>query len=642
MKKIYLIPLMGLLLGACSNDDMLQSPDNSPNDVANASGYLTINLASTGAFGSRADDSYVQGPGTYVDGSPAENKVNKVRFYFFNDGAPCLVRKNPVGGTNEYFSFIDWVPANANNQEGGADHNDATVEKTLTTTLVFSKPASGDDPNQVVAVINPPSSIEQMNDNLPLEGASGLRAQIGNYLLDGTTVLNNNNFIMTNSVFATGSPLKTQYAQPITDAQVGKTYSDALANPVTIFVERVAARVDFAFDGSESSNLVKKDLANGGYAFDVSATFAPKNVQDLNSDLTPQAPQQVYFKPEAWALASFTTRSNLIKEINPSWASDLFGVAGNPWNADIYFRSFWGINPSITPDTYNWYSFTQITGNNANGQPAANVTKVGNAIDGKPIYTLENANPDATDAQNYFNSLTSEVEGGTAPTFNVNDGMNPLSPTKVIFVGRLVDGAGNPLTICEFRGMQFTEAGLMEYVASLLNIYSSTDNGTTGTRITASDLKLVTQSEWLNSAPNKNIDGRYYSYFELSDQGKGKTWYYQTTPGNYQAIPEGKINQYIDDDLGNSHAKVWMNGMTYYYYDIRHLGVAGSVGSIGIVRNHIYDTTVTKITGLGTPVLNPEEVIYPEKPESDKNNIATVIKILSWRLVSTSYDVEWP
>ena len=78
--------------------------------------------------------------------------------------------------------------------------------------------------------------------------------------------------------------------------------------------------------------------------------------------------------------------------------------------------------------------------------------------------------------------------------------------------------------------------------------------------------------------------------------------------------------------------------MTYYYYEIKHL--QGS-DEIGVVRNHIYKTTITNIAGLGTPVYNPGDVIYPEKPEDNAHYIAAEINILSWRVVKNNYNLEW-
>ena len=88
-------------------------------------------------------------------------------------------------------------------------------------------------------------------------------------------------------------------------------------------------------------------------------------------------------------------------------------------------------------------------------------------------------------------------------------------------------------------------------------------------------------------------------------------------------------------ELGS--AKVWKDGYTYYYFDIKHLG-----NKIGVVRNHIYDANITKLTGLGTPVYNPDEIIYPEKPIDDEETfIAAQINILSWRIVKNDVELDW-
>ena len=85
-------------------------------------------------------------------------------------------------------------------------------------------------------------------------------------------------------------------------------------------------------------------------------------------------------------------------------------------------------------------------------------------------------------------------------------------------------------------------------------------------------------------------------------------------------------------------AKVWSEGRTYYYFDIKHLGNKKN----GVVRNHIYDANITARTGLGTPVYNPDEIIYPEKPEDDDNSfIAAQINILSWRVVANDVTLDW-
>ena len=102
------------------------------------------------------------------------------------------------------------------------------------------------------------------------------------------------------------------------------------------------------------------------------------------------------------------------------------------------------------------------------------------------------------------------------------------------------------------------------------------------------------------------------------------------------------IIKWIEDALKNKdlvdRALVWREGMTYYYFEILH-NKAGN--QPGVVRNHVYKTKITSIAGLGTPVYDPEQTIYPEKPEDNDHYIAAEVNILSWHIVSDSYDLKW-
>ena len=134
---------------------------------------------------------------------------------------------------------------------------------------------------------------------------------------------------------------------------------------------------------------------------------------------------------------------------------------------------------------------------------------------------------------------------------------------------------------------------------------------------------------------SKTQDGRYKVYIQLADAvANDATWYPNNTSGQTVTLTAVKANEALKD-LGS--AKVWKDGYTYYYFDINHLG-----NKLGVVRNHIYDANITTLVGLGTPVYNPDEIIYPEKPDSDKDTyIAARINILSWRVVNSSVKLEW-
>lgn len=84
----------------------------------------------------------------------------------------------------------------------------------------------------------------------------------------------------------------------------------------------------------------------------------------------------------------------------------------------------------------------------------------------------------------------------------------------------------------------------------------------------------------------------------------------------------------------------WKGGKTYYYVNIEHFG--DKTESIdfgtGVVRNHIYRLTLQSISGLGTPVFNPKEIINPQKPDDKIFRMRAQINILKWRIVNQTVD----
>ena len=84
----------------------------------------------------------------------------------------------------------------------------------------------------------------------------------------------------------------------------------------------------------------------------------------------------------------------------------------------------------------------------------------------------------------------------------------------------------------------------------------------------------------------------------------------------------------------------WKGGKTYYYVNIEHFG--DKTESIdfgtGVVRNHIYRLTLNSISGLGTPVFNPKEIINPQKPDDKIFRMRAQINILKWRIVNQTVD----
>ena len=100
-------------------------------------------------------------------------------------------------------------------------------------------------------------------------------------------------------------------------------------------------------------------------------------------------------------------------------------------------------------------------------------------------------------------------------------------------------------------------------------------------------------------------------------------------------------NDELNASLAQSPVQVRKDGMTYYFTPIRHLAQNKTeMGYYGVVRNHSYRITINTISGFGTPVYNPDEVIDPVIPKDTETFLAARINVLSWRVVPSSVDLD--
>lgn len=299
--------------------------------------------------------------------------------------------------------------------------------------------------------------------------------------------------------------------------------------------------------------------------------------------------EQVYLKLSGWDLTAETNEGRLVKSIDPLWESDW-------WNGT--HRSFWAINSKTAKNKY--YSYNTI-----------------NTAIGSELYTNENA-----------------LDYDAASTIN---------RTKVILKGQLCKEDGSAFTIVRHLGAHFADDEnltelrkniLSQMTANGYNYYYADAEGRT--QIGIDDIQIVV-AEQTQAEDSKN---NCYVYAQLTDDAAKKTWYASADKEDTAIVTAETIKNTLKNKEVIDWALVWKDGMTYYYYEIIHNG-KGENATKGVVRNHIYATTVTSIAGLGTPVYDPEKVIYPEKPEDNDHYIAAEINILSWRVVNNDYELEW-
>lgn len=545
IRTLFMSMVAGLAFVGCSNEEDMTSGNNGEPQ------YLTVSVNATSTL-TRANSL----EGDYEEGVGNENEVTNVRFYFFDADGKAAQVKGENGGT--YYDVA----------MSGTDKDMPNVEKILTATLVIQTPAKDKVPASIVAVVNPKSDL----------GAVESIAKLNEVIADHSSTTS---FIMSSSVYANET---TKMEAVNVAGHLYSTAEAAKADPVIIHVERVLAKARLTVGLTANANGVYKTSADGSQKF---------------------GDEEIYVKFLGWNVTATANTSRLMKEINPSWPSNLFGSTPL-WNTADYYRSFWAVNP--TAMEYNYGSFDTA------GNPANAITAF-DSNDGKINYTYlqENASDD------------------------FENGADPEKPSQVIIAAQLVKSDGTtPIEFAEYAGERTTTAGLIAKYAAASGLWKEKADGSGRIGIDVTDIELKTATEI--GVANQETPGRYKVYAQLTETAAAMTWYKSEEA---DATPVVDANAELK---GLGGAKVWKDGKTYYYFDIQHLNGISTEdvkGKIGVVRNHIYAATIKKLAGLGTPVYKPGEIIYPEKPEEDETFIAAQIRILSWRVVNQDIDLEW-
>lgn len=595
-KSLFLIPLVAWGLASCSSDEPMAGDGNGATDPS-GNQFITVSINSVG--GTRAADS------DFVDGEGDENKVSNVRFYFFTaSGQPAAVKRvaSTSGGDDTYVSYFD-LNKDINLVTPGDDQDNKNVEKIMSATIIINSQANKDKvPYSVVAVLNP---YNLGDNNLSLDELNKICADYSKADLiemDKTTAgkFTKGQFVMSNSIYADDDKNVVE-AIPVAGHIKGSVEA-AIADPVSIYVERAVAKMKLGV--SESMTLVN------GHA-NVYDTKVKYDVDDYAGD-APQYTGNICVKFLGWNVISTPDNSRLMKSIDPQWSLDIFS-AGEPWNEPLRHRSYWAINPERV--VFNFGNFGQAlpgsTGTFATDAYSAN--KVAFTDANQVVYMPENA-----------------------AEFGKSGFQKADNTSKVIIAAQLVQDDGvTPITLAQWGFNYYTVGGLKKLFANDIKIYkkSTTADGDVWKKVTPADITFATADAVKEDVSN---GGRYKVYPQLV-KDEDAEWAYDIN--GTQTTTYDAANNLLKNTMGE--VKIWNSGYTYYYFDIQHLGSTDGIGEFGVVRNHIYDTTINSLGGLGTPVYDPSEKIIPEKPKNDDTMIAAEIRILKWRIVKKGIDLAW-
>ncbi|MCH5239053.1 MAG: Mfa1 fimbrilin C-terminal domain-containing protein [Muribaculaceae bacterium] len=588
--SLILLALLPVINGCSQDKEDMQPPSQRFDTII---GYLSVELSAVDSPGTRDDDGFDWG---YENGSVSENAVKSINLYFFDSRGNVLSARNGDSLSEEFSSCLSFNPEDISTVDDVVN-----VEKKFSLTFLLET-ENGSTPGSVIAIVNPDSYIS----GLTITNISDLKETVSDF----ATNLTRSNFVMSNSGYVSGQGESVQEVceLKLSSSDFCASAQEAIKKPVALHVERVVARLDFSFD-TESNDLSPVEISGRQNVFDTGVSYKPHNAAD-------QEEKEIYVELLGWAVTSATANSRLLKSVDKTWGQSELFKGSMSWNNAAHYRSFWAVNPA--DPSYSWYSFNEIAGIDDGTERPDGCFEID--LESKTTsYLQENANPYAT--------------GSVRAT-------NPEYPTKVIVAARLIDSDGEPVTVVEYDSKYYALESLYEEVADKLDLYTPSTETNGYRKIKPSDLDLETSMEHKNQT-GPDSEGTYNVYFALStDAGRLKWFIPGIIDGEEGYLPVEDPNGYIDSKV--SEVKVWMEGAAYYFFIIPHFGVNETdPGFYGVVRNHIYDAKVVQITTLGTPVYNPDEVIYPEKPPTSGNSLIATIRIVQWRLAKQHFQVSW-
>ena len=567
MKIFKLFPLAcaALMMSACSSDNDIEGGATKPGSDPQ---YLAVNIVNVGTTPTRAGD--------YENGTTEESTIKKVRFYFFNgDGSPYLIK--PTGSEITGGENVNWLEVSNPTDATTTPGSSTSVEKITNAVLVINGVQSA-APSAIVAVVNPETVDPAALGNNGSMRLSQLRENAVGSTFYKTDAGKVTDFVMSNSVFVNAG---SDVCASLVAGHVATSADKAKANPVDLYVERVAAKVTADVD----PNAFEK---GDGSKWDATQYGTKTAVGKIGA-------YDVYAVIDGWGLADENGKAKVEKSVNTDWTDAILGIT--PWTTYDYRRSFWE---------------TSVEFNAGTNQPVNHKFNDFKANMKAELYTLPNT-PDAKITNVYDNNVTKFLVAATLKYKDEHDNWHLAE-------------------ICRYNGVMILGVDNLKTQVALTfsKYYTSTDNGTTHTQLTKDDIAFT--------EPTTSSMKSYQVTPTLVDAPAGTTkkYYTKSSTGAYTEVPEGEVNAAI----GADKAEIRTDGKAYYYVPIRHLATdPTTLGYYGVVRNHFYKITLSGITGFGTPVYNPDKEIDPTVPTYSNTYLAARVQVLQWRVVNQNVNL---
>ncbi len=588
MKKLHLLAAAAMVcaMTACSQEEPIGPEENGPGSetVMDTEGkYMAISISNAAA--SRAASDFA-----FIDGEDYENYIDadKIRFYFFdNDGNPFMMTGKNINGEEIQTNMIKPMNITANN----VNNSPASVANAV---LVLGKAAGqgyeGTMPSRIVCVANASEDMLKKYSNVTL-------SELEKVMHDAVTPGNAGTFVMTSSAYWNGS--KKVFWSEIKGENIASTTDGATANPVQIYIERLAARVDVT------------SMPENGKVQDANGNVLVIDYMDWQGNkLVKVEGKSVIAVPTGWGINTAAKKSYGIKNVaNFNADPDATHYFTNLSDWTVGVRSFWS-QTTATDYTAEAIKPERFIPANLTFEAGDSKYIFGNTAD-PFLQGVKNKGIDSfRGKKNFARTYATKV----------------LVGVKLYVVDKdatTYDEETDAINLMYWGGVYYTPEALAHSMAD----WEQTD------------MKVVCVRGNGNGDKNKS-DKQHHFNVNFYKVAAGSE--YDSKYGWGDVVPYSETQTPEQNSISKEPALYW-NGMGYYILNISNNMFATNKDNAemyGVMRNTVYQYKLTHFTGLGTPVTDPDAETDVENPASGETFVAAQLNVLTWRVVSHEVGLE--
>lgn len=619
----------------------------------------------------------------FENGAVNESYINRLDFFFYDaagnpTSTPLSMNETEIS-SNGTFGTPDPNP------------NGSNITRIYTSVVPVALTQGQNLPSQIICVVNGVESGVNEIKTLPLDQLINVERT---YFSNQSCFVMTNSVYYGRDI-VTGQEDQRLCATPVnantqlfgTKEAAQKAITDKKTGSIVdIYVERIAAKVGLTLNKNKISPYILKDAAGT----EVTLTFTPEywamNATDKSIYLTKR-----YGVEETSGTTTTINRLPSFSEINTA----LTGGGFHNWNDATNHRSYWGTSPSYFENKYpdvsddvndlvaasnaaayqsRYYSYSELEESSNKGIASQAIKTTTGSF--SPSYTGQQDGYAGQSANGFI--YTKETTVAKLRINDVNNSNPAAAVASAVIVGKYsVSGATTESGTFYIdrnageNGIYYgKEADAKKTLADRQAIVFEDNKGETASG--ASVFTIEHPKAEVRTKAQTKLAGRLVT-LQIAELPKDRTLYYYNMKadgtGEYVAVTTANLVDVNTQLLSVGYMDKFATGLAFYSIPIRHLNwndafykkktwteeveIDGekttvvheynvgyydwanmTTGSVGVVRNHLYNLTINSITGLGTALRDPKQPIVPAKEEANQY-IAARLNILAWKVANT-------